>query len=145
MKKILVPCDFTDSAIQAFKFAEEIAQQSNGDVSVLYVIELPVMYDTVVAPTFSFEGVYLKDAKEHAEKNFSKMLAKWAKEGTTTNLYVDYGAVAPVIKRFIGENNIDLVVMGTQGATGVKEFFVGSNTEKIVRQSRVPVMAVKKQ
>ena len=145
MKKILVPCDFTDSAIQAFKLAIEIAQQSKGDVSVLYVIELPVMYDTVIAPALSFEEVYLKDAKEHAESNFSKMLAKWPNEGTKPKLYVEYGAVAPAINRFVGEKKIDLVVMGTKGATGLKEFFVGSNTEKIVRQSTVPVISVKKE
>ena len=145
MKKILVPCDFTDSAIQAFKFAIEIAKQSKGDVSVLYVIELPVMYDTVIAPALSFEEVYLKDAKEHAESNFSKMLAKWPNEGTKPKLYVEYGAVAPAINRFVGEKKIDLVVMGTKGATGLKEFFVGSNTEKIVRQSIVPVISVKKE
>ena len=145
LKKILVPCDFTDSAIQAFKFAVEIAQQSKGDVFVLHVIELPVMYDTVMAPTLSFEEVYLKDAKERAEKNFSKMRAKWAKEGPKTKLYIEYGGVAPAIQRFIGEKKIDLVVMGTQGATGLKEFFVGSNTEKIVRRSAVPVLAVEKQ
>ena len=145
MKKILVPCDFTDSAIQAFKLAVEIAQKSKGEVSVLYVIELPVKYDTIMAPTLSFEEVFLKDAREQAEKNFSKMQAKWAKEGPKTKLYMEYGAVAPAIQRFIGEKKIDLVVMGTQGATGLKEFFVGSNTEKVVRRSAVPVISVKKQ
>src|SRR5690606_32198110 len=58
--------------------------------------------------------------------------------------HVLYGPVTPMIRNFIGSHKIDLVVMGTHGAEGMKEFFVGSNTEKIVRFSPVPVLSVKK-
>jgi nucleotide-binding universal stress UspA family protein len=144
MKKILVPCDFSDSAVQAFKFAVEIANQSNGEIMLLNVIELPVMHDTVLMPTLSFEEAFLKDMKANAEKNFSKMRDKWAKEGPKVTTFIEYGPTAHTIREFTTEKQADLVVMGTKGATGVKEFFVGSNTEKIVRWSRVPVIAVKK-
>ena len=42
------------------------------------------------------------------------------------------------------KHNADLIVMGSHGATGIKEFFVGSNTEKVVRHSEIPVMVIKK-
>ena len=42
------------------------------------------------------------------------------------------------------KNNIDLIVMGSQGASGLQEMFIGSNTEKVVRRSKVPVLVVKK-
>ncbi|MBK5279771.1 MAG: universal stress protein [Bacteroidia bacterium] len=144
MKKILVPCDFSDSAVQAFKFAVEIANQSDGEVLLLNIIEIPVMHDTVLMPTLSFEEAFLKDMKASAEKNFSKMIAKWAKEGPKVRSFVQYGPTSHVIRKFTTEKKIDLLVMGTKGATGFKEFFVGSNTEKIVRFSPVPVIAVKK-
>lgn len=144
MKKILVPCDFSEPSIQAFKFAVEIASQSDGEVVLLNVIELPVMHDTVLMPTLSFEEAFMKDMKESAEKNFEKMKIKWAKEGPKITSLVSFGPVNFTIREFIEKKKIDLVVMGTHGAAGLKEFFIGSNTEKIVRTSPVPVIAVKK-
>lgn len=144
MKKILVPCDFSDSAIQAFKFAVEVAAQSKGEVVLLNVVEIPVVHDSVMVPALSFEETYLKEMKDRAERDFNKMKAKWAKEGPKVTAHVQYGATTPTIARFVEENKISLVVMGTKGASGLKEFFVGSNTEKIVRWSPVPVISIKK-
>lgn len=144
MKKILVPCDFSDSAIQAFKFAVEIAAQNKGEVVLLNVVEIPVVHDSVMVPALSFEETYLKEMKDRAERDFVKMKAKWAKEGPKVTTHVIYGATTPTIARFVEDNKISLVVMGTKGATGLKEFFVGSNTEKIVRWSPVPVISIKK-
>jgi nucleotide-binding universal stress UspA family protein len=144
MKKILVPCDFSDSAIQAFKFAVELATESNGEVMLLNVVELPVIHENVMMPTFSFEDTFLKEMKERADVDFAKMKSKWAEEGPKVSAYVEYGAPTPTISRFIEQKKVDLVVMGTKGASGLKEFFVGSNTEKVVRWSPVPVISIKK-
>ena len=142
MKRILVPCDFSDPAIQAFKLASEIARKSGGEVIVLNVIELPVMSDSVLMPALSFEEAFIKDMKVHAEKNFTKMKTKWASDVKLTTL-IEYGGATSSSRDFVKENKIDLVVMGTHGASGMKEFFIGSNTEKIVRTSPVPVISVK--
>ena len=144
MKKILVPCDFSDSAVQAFKFAVEIANQSNGEIALLNVVELPVIHENVMMPTFSFEDTYLKEMKAQADADFAKMKNKWAKDGPKISTHVEYGAPTPTISQFIKEKKIDLVIMGTKGASGLKEFFVGSNTEKVVRWSPVPVISIKK-
>ncbi len=145
MKKILVPCDFSDPSVQAFKMAVEIANQSNGEVILLNVIELPVMHESVLMPTLSFEEAFIKDMKAHAEKNFAKMKDKWAKEGPKVSSFVEFGGTTPTIRDFVKSKKIDFILMGTHGANGVKEFFIGSNTEKIVRTAGVPVMAIKKQ
>ncbi len=145
MKRILVPCDFSDPAVQAFKFAVDIAKESRGEVILLNVVELPVMHESVLMPTLSFEEAFIKDMKAHAEKNFAKMKDKWAKEGPKVTSFVEFGGATPTIRDFVKDNKIDLLVMGTHGASGLKEFFVGSNTEKIVRTSEVPVIAIKGQ
>ncbi len=145
MKKILVPCDFSDPAVQAFKMAVEIANQNNGEVVLLNIVELPVMHESVLMPTLSFEEAFIKDMKAHAEKNFAKMKDKWAKDGPKISSFVEFGTTTTTIRDFIKDKKIDLVLMGTHGASGVKEFFIGSNTEKIVRTSPVPVISIKKQ
>ena len=63
MKKILVPCDFSKPAINAFKFALDIAERSVGTITLVHVIELPVMHDTGLMPVLSFEEQLLKELK----------------------------------------------------------------------------------
>lgn len=144
MKKILVPCDFSDSAVQAFQFALQIAQQSKGEIILLNVVELPVLHDTMLMPTFYFEENYLKDMKVSAEKNFEELKTKWVNEGIKVRSLVEYGPTTKVINQIAEKNKADLIVMGTLGATGFKEFLVGSNTEKVVRFSPLPVLAIRK-
>ena len=62
MEKILVPCDFSEQAIQAFRLAIDIAQASSAEVHVLHVIELPIMHDDVLTPLPSFDENLLEGA-----------------------------------------------------------------------------------
>lgn len=144
MKKILVPCDFSEQAVSAFRVALDIAAQSKGQVHLVNVIELPVMHDTVLVPVLSFEETLLKELRENAGKQFEKLKKKYDKEGQKIKTDVLFGSTALMILNYIEENDIDLVVMGSKGASGVKEILVGSNAEKIVRRSDAPVLVVKK-
>lgn len=144
MKKILVPCDFSAAAIEAFKFAVAMASKTNGTVNLLHVVELPVLYDS--AAVMSFEQAYMDDRRKEVEADFAKLKKKWAKDKPVkVKAHVEYGAIVQVIRRMILETKADLVVLGTHGAKGLKEFTVGSNTEKIVRSSPVPVISLKKE
>jgi nucleotide-binding universal stress UspA family protein len=144
MKKILVPCDFSDSAVQAFIFALQIGQKSKGEVLLLHVIELPVLSNTMPAPPLYFEEDYLKDMKVSAQNNLEELKNKWANSEIKVHSLIDEGPTSKTITRVAEENKVALIVMGTQGATGFKEFLVESNTEKVVRFSPFPVLAVRK-
>jgi nucleotide-binding universal stress UspA family protein len=146
MKTILVPCDFSESAISAFRFAIDIANKSNGEIILLHVIELSVAFDTKHISALSFEEqAYLKDAKGNAEKEIDKLITKWAKGGPVITREVQYGIVATAITDFVKEQRVDLIVMGTKGyAVGFNEIIAGSNTEKVVSSSEAPVIAIKK-
>jgi nucleotide-binding universal stress UspA family protein len=143
MKKIVVPCDFSEQAINAFRFAVDIARQSKGEVHLIHVIELPVIHTTVL-PAISFEEALFQELREKDESQFKKLIAKFGDDTVTIKSKVVFGAVSRLIFDYIEENKIDLVVMGTHGANGVREFVIGSNAEKIVRKSPVPVLTVKK-
>lgn len=143
MKRILVPCDFSEPAVQAFKFAVEIARKSMGVVHLLHVVELPVLYDS--AAVLSFEQAYMTDRRKQVEKDFGKMKLKWAKDlPVVVKTHIEYGNAVAVIRRMIEETKAELVILGTHGAKGIREFTIGSNTEKIVRSSSVPVLSIKK-
>lgn len=143
MKKVLVPCDFSKPAINAYRFALDVASQSKGEVHLLHVIELPVMYDTVLMPTLNFEEQLLKELREKAEGQFARINEKYKVAGVKVTFKVEFGAVSRMILDYIERESIDLVLMGSHGASGARELFIGSNAEKIVRRSPVPVLVAK--
>jgi nucleotide-binding universal stress UspA family protein len=143
MKKILVPCDFSKPAINAYRFALDIAAKANGTVHLLHVIELPVLHDSLLMPVLNFEQELLKELKEKAESEFKKITEKYALEEVKVFLKVIYGAPSKMILQHAKDESIDLIVMGSHGANGLRELFFGSNAEKIVRNSPVPVLVLK--
>jgi nucleotide-binding universal stress UspA family protein len=144
MKKIIVPCDFSNEAVNAFRMAVDIAAMSKGEVHLVNVVELPVMHDTMLMPVLSFEESLLAEVREKAEKQFLKLQSKYAGEMKKIKSSVLFGATAVMLLRYIEENGIDLVLMGSKGSSGVREALIGSNAEKIVRRAEVPVVVVKK-
>lgn len=143
MKKILVPCDFSKPATNAFRFALDVAKHAKGTIHLLHVIELPVMHDTVLMPVLNFEQQLLNDLIKSAEARFSKITDKYSAEGVKVIVKTEFGAVSRMIQDYIEKESIDIVIMGSHGASGVKELFIGSNAERMVRRSPVPVIVVK--
>ncbi len=144
MKKLLVPCDFSKPALHAFEFALDMAAKSaNSTVHLLHVIELPVMSDSVLMPVLNFEEQHLEDARVQAEKEFANLKKQYNKDSIKIESEVWFGRPAEQIQQYTKDHAIDMIVMGSHGAKGMKEFFVGSNAEKIVRHAQVPVLVLK--
>ena len=143
MKNILVPCDFSKPAVNAFRFALDIAGKSKGIVHLLNVIELPAIHDPIIMPVVSFEKEFLNELKEKTTKEFDKIINRYKPDAVEVKTEVTFGAVFRMIHDFIKKKKIDIVIMGSHGATGIREYFIGSNAEKIVRNSPVPVLVLK--
>ena len=143
MKNILVPCDFSKPAVSAFRFALDIADKSKGVVHLLNVIELPAIHDPIIMPVVSFEKEFLNELKEKTTKEFDKIINRYKTDMVEVKTEVTFGAVSRMIQDFIKKKKIDIVIMGSHGATGIREYFIGSNAEKIVRNSPVPVLVLK--
>jgi nucleotide-binding universal stress UspA family protein len=121
----------------------DIAAQSKGEVYLLNIIELPVLHDTVLMPVLNFEAELLKELKEKAEESFSRITAEYGLEGVKVVREVVFGSVYRELLEFAKTDKFDLIVMGSHGASGFRELVVGSNAEKVVRNSPVPVLVVK--
>ena len=143
MKKILVPCDFSNPSIEAYKFAIDIASQSEGKVILLNVVELPKMHNTMT-PVMDYEMSFFNELKKTAEKHFEKIRKHAVDKNVKTTTLVELGSIQHSILRIAEEKKVDLIVMGTHGASGVRELFIGSHADKIVRNSPVPVIAIHK-
>lgn len=144
MKRILVPCDFSKPAINAYRFALDIARQSKGNVHVLHVVELPVVHDPLLVPVLSFEQEFFTEIRKNAEARFNDITQKYNLDNIKVAFEVQFGSVLHMIREYTVKEKIDLVVMGSHGASGLRELFIGSNAERMVRNSPVPVLIVKK-
>jgi nucleotide-binding universal stress UspA family protein len=142
MKKVLVPYDFSEQAISALRFALDIEKEAKCELHLLHVVKMPVLQHSAVMPISSVEEDMLHDARKQAELRFEKIEKQFFKEAHIKTK-VRFGDTSDTILEYLAHNKIDLVVMGTKGARGLRELFTGSNTEKVVRLSRVPVLAVK--
>jgi nucleotide-binding universal stress UspA family protein len=145
MKRLLVPCDFSSQSGEALQFAIHLAAKVSGDVVVLHVINLPILFD----PTFGgglpmvHDPAIYAGLEHEAKQEFKKLLKDIDDQSVNIDFMVMEGEVISTIENTIEQNKIDLVVMGTAGATGLRETFIGSNTEKVVRHSSVPVLTIR--
>ncbi|GHA24166.1 universal stress protein UspA [Salinimicrobium marinum] len=144
MKKLLVPTDFSEHAENALKIAAQLAKKYKGEIYLLHMIELPVDMTNPVGGTRTSdlpEAIYFMKL---ARKRFSEVLNKPYLEGLTVHETVQFHQAFDGIMEISKKYDCDFIVMGSQGATGFKEMFVGSNTEKVVRTSDIPVLVVKR-
>ena len=143
MKKILVPTDFSEHAENALKIAAQLAKKYNGEIYLLHMIELPVDMTNPVGGTRTSDLPEALYFMKLAKKRFSEVLNSPYLEGLTVHETVQFHQAFDGIMEISKKYNCDFIVMGSQGATGFKEMFVGSNTEKVVRTSEIPVLVVK--
>lgn len=150
MKKILVPTDFSKNATVATSVAADIARKSGADLVLLHVIE------EVTGGSFNVEGEVssLKDDAEDRLFNYRligkarKQLERTVLDPSLRDVKADgelrVGNPFHAMRTMLDQGKFDLVVMGTAGHTKIEEMLIGTNTEKIVRLSRCPVLTVNK-
>lgn len=144
MKTILVPCDFSLQSRAAYETALEIASAKRGKVVLLHVLYIPTLYTSSLGgEALTFDPVYFTTMEADARKELEKMRNE-APSGVAVDVEVLFGEIVLSIKRMIETHGIDLIVMGTTGASGLSEIFIGSNTEKVVRHAAVPVLALRR-
>lgn len=142
MKKILVPCDFSQASIEALKFAAQLATHDKAQILLINAIELPALYNSSF--TLAFEQEFMKNERTAALKKLNKLAERWVNGTAKTTSDVQFGSLISVIERTVESAKADVVVIGTHGASGIKEFTIGSNAEKVVRKTDVPVIAIHK-
>jgi nucleotide-binding universal stress UspA family protein len=144
MKRILVPFDFSKTAQEAFKFALQLAKANQGKILVLYVIDLPFTYDTLMGMPYLDSASLFRSLSQHAITKFERMKMKSAKGHSAITFETAQGKVTQMIRQCIDKYKPSVVVMGTHSEPDQRGFLFGSTTEKIIRFSSAPVLAVRK-
>ena len=85
----------------------------------------------------------LDDAEKEGKEKLSALLTAQEREQLDLTSYVGFGAPADQIVEYAEKNNIDLIVMGTHGRSGIEKMWLGSVTEKVLRHAHCPVLVVR--
>jgi nucleotide-binding universal stress UspA family protein len=141
MKKILVPTDFSTAAENALKVAAQIAKKHNSEIYLLHMLKIPMQEIDVVNTYVDVPEVMF--FMKMAHKKFEDIMNSSYLDGLTVHEIVKPDGSFNGISDICKEHGITMITMGSHGASGIKEMFVGSNAEKAVRHSNVPVLVIK--
>ena len=137
--RILVPTDGSDAADRAFEQALDLARTYDAEMHVLHVVD-------VSALAGEFDAMTVIDQLEASGEELTDRLRKRADEvGVSVETEVVEGVPHRTLLDYADENDVDLVVMGTHGRTGLERYLLGSVTERVVRKSPVPVLTVREE
>ena len=141
LKHILVPVDFSPHSEVALRYATEFAIQFDADLYLLHVVQYPLTVgpEEWNVPLDEFEANLQESARQHLEAVDTAPLSDDAR----IRREVRIGSPSVEIVRAAREYEIDLIVVGTHGRTGLKHVLLGSVAENVVRQAPCPVLTVR--
>jgi len=140
MKKIIVPIDFSEHSEYALETAAVLAKKYNAEILALHMLELS---NAVISNAENLQQEETVFYLKLAEKRFQDFLDKAYLKDIEVTPLVKHFKVFSEVSDVAKEHGADLIVMGSHGASGLKEVLVGSNTEKVVRHSNIPVLVIK--
>ena len=141
IRRILFPTDFSEAAAKAQAYATALADRFGAELHLLHVVVPPTIPFPDSATSWTMPESGLKSQIEVAEKVFSQKSADWPEELHLVTKVVTGFAVDEIVQ-YAEEQEIDLIVVGTHGLTGISHLLIGSVAEKLVRVSTCPVLTV---
>jgi nucleotide-binding universal stress UspA family protein len=146
LRKILVPLDGSEWSFRAAKYAIKIAKMANTEIVCVHaVVSLPsTAYANVHAGVLIPR--YMEEAKKEAQKWYDEVSAIAKKAGVvrlSAETILDAFSVADAIITYAERSNVDLIVIGTKGRTGLKKFVLGSVASGVISHAKSPVLVVR--
>ena len=143
IKKILLPIDGSEPSLKAARYAVKIAKQENAKLICIHALGIP-MYITEYRTPLLLPSYY-EAGKKLSEEWFTKVREIASKGGVNVNteLIMEVVSVVDAIVNYASEKDVDLIVMGTRGRTGVKKFMLGSVADGVVSHAHCPVLVVR--
>jgi nucleotide-binding universal stress UspA family protein len=153
MNRILVPTDFSEQAGYAMDLACQIAHKTKSELIALHVLDHTGLFDfSSGSSTYPLMGnpagldldqQFLESLYTNAEEKCTNFLSKYEQSDLKINKKIKIGSAFHYITEEINEQKVNMVIMGSKGSSGFEEVLIGSNTEKVVRHAKCPVLTVK--
>lgn len=145
MKRILLPTDFSENAYNAIKYAMKFYQNEPCEFFLLHTYTPTFISGGNLINSYSALSLQLKVqelAQENLKSTRRRILKEFPNGNHTFNLRASFNTLISEMKEMVALHDIDLIIMGTQGATGAKEVFIGTNTMYTIKKITCPVIAV---
>ncbi len=143
-QKILLPTDFSDESLHALSYAVDFAKIFNAKLYLLHVIYDIEKASNLHIPHPSMTELY-KDLEAHAKKNLDSFGIEMLEDFKNVETVVLRGIPYEEIIKFAKGNSIDLIILGTLPRSGMERFFVGSTTQRVIRNAPCPILVVTKE
>jgi nucleotide-binding universal stress UspA family protein len=150
--QVLVPLDGSEASERALPHAQRLADAFGSRVHLLQVLSLSPEYEvyraggeespTVIDYSIDMAEQITAARQTGAEAYLNATAARLEEHGIPVQTSVRQGFTLDAIATFVAENGIDLIVMSTHGRSGLQRFFIGSVTDRVIRFSHVPVLAI---
>lgn len=141
--KILIPTDFSVQAEFAYLMVKKLEEKINTEIHFLHVLSVPdtVTMDTAgnISTCGEIDVTYVEKQKEIAERKLENLKNIY---GSAIHTHLLLGKTTDSIVAYAASSNMDLVVMGTKGAWGLKEKLSGTSTQMVARKSTIPVLSL---
>lgn len=143
MKRILVPTDFGECSAPAVRLAAELAEKLGAELVLLHVVQdLALAMPDAVMPT-PVPGADIGQLVEAGKAGLANLIAKENLGHLNPQPEVRVGSPVPEIVAAASDIKADLLCVGTHGRTGLAHLLLGSQAERIIRESPCPVLTVK--
>ena len=150
-KNILVPIDFSPRSNAALAVAADIANQCDGKITLLHIIDVPESQQPEYRRALDTFGNHQEGSEQDMPlilftMKETKRQLREAREKYSKITFVEkvvFDRVHRQIYSVVEESDVDLIVMGSNGASGLGEVFIGSNTQKVIRNAKCPVLVIK--
>lgn len=139
MKNILFPTDFSDNSTHALDFALRLAKKSSANLILFNSYEMPPARMSLMA---SFVDKLKEDSIKQLEKIRHKISSNEENKALSIKVESMMGDFVPLIPEVVEMHQVDFLVMGAKGATGILNRLVGSNTLEVIQNTSCPVLAV---
>ena len=144
MKRVLLPTDFSSISINAIQYALSMFEETDCEFYLLNVYRVPYMTNEELMENDAQQLAILEsEMYDSSQKSLKELVSGFkANKHHVFHTISDYNFFINSVKQSVKEKEIDLIVMGTKGATGAKEIFMGSNTGDVLMKTDCNVIAV---
>jgi nucleotide-binding universal stress UspA family protein len=142
IKKILIPTDFSPSAMHALKYALELNKVFNARLYLLHVLQDITDFSEFNLSPSILPQLYA-EFEQNATKRLEEIVSTMVPPDIACDTYIVHGVPFYEIIQFAKDENIDLILIGSHGRTGLKHVLFGSTAEKVVKKASCPVLSVR--
>lgn len=141
LNKILVGCDFSPDSDLAFQHALSLAQEFEADLHLAHVIE-PSVSSELLKPDKALSAEIQQGLYQRFTEKLITMIPEDARNWCTPETRILEGQPYEELVKYAETNAMDMIVLGVRGHGVVKTLFLGSTTDRVVRQTSCPVLSV---